>query len=140
MPDDVTPWWYSGPVDDGAGGAGERSVGPQGSPTDNSSGSKGESPGSDDEPLGSIDWMGMIAGASRMVDWARGAVLDPHGGHDVPADHPDCLICRTLTVVGEQSGMFAGSSSEAGDDPSAFRGESTPVPAIEWIEIRDSSD
>lgn len=108
------PWWYSGPAN------GDTEPPP-------SVGQGGQEPGS-------IDWMSMLAGAARMVDWARGAVLDPHAEHVDPAGHPDCMICRTLVVVGDQVGM----SARGNGTPSAPAPEETPDPdPIRWIPLRD---
>lgn len=108
------PWWYSGPPSGGAE----------------------PPPASDreDHEPGAIDWMGMLAGAARMVDWARGAVLDPHSDHADPREHPDCMICRTLVVVGDQVGMTPG-----GDGPSSAP-DPTEAPQpdpIRWIPLHD---
>ncbi len=107
------PWWYSGP--------------PHGAepPPAESQGSQ--------EP-GAIDWIGMLAGAARMVDWARGAVLDPHSEHADPTEHADCMICRTLVVVGDQVGMTPGADGPPSAPPSAEAPEPDP---IRWIPLHD---
>ncbi len=108
------PWWYSGPPNGGT------ELPPA-------------SDGGEQEP-GAIDWMGMLAGAARMVDWARGAILDPHSDHADPREHPDCMICRTLVVVGDQVGM-----NRSGDAPPSAPGSAeAPEPdPIRWIPLHD---
>lgn len=126
MADPGNPWWYSGSEDDS----------PQTPPNKQSGQSRDDEQRdqSRDDEQSTIDWTGMIAGAARMVDWARGAVLDPHAEHADPAAHPDCLICRTLVVVSDQVGMSpAGDVRSGGPDR-----EDGPEPApIRWITLRD---
>lgn len=82
MTEDRTPWWYSG--------------------------DEPERPASDDSaeagpPSPALDWMGLLAGAARMVDWATSTVLTPHAEHVDPAANPQCLVCRAMLVVGDRS-------------------------------------
>lgn len=120
------PWWYSGPPEQA------RSEGRAGDGGARDDGARDDGAAADGS--GAVDWMAMLAGAARMVDWARGAVLDPHAEHVDPADHPDCMICRTIVVVGDQVGM-----------PARGRGESSgrvpegphDVEPMRWLTLRD---
>lgn len=111
MSDSVQPpWWYSGDEaeePERAGGA-------------------GESTGS------SLDWQGLLTGAARMVDWAASAVVEPHGDHREPGEHPDCLVCRTLVLVQDRTGMTAPTpQSPVAPEPPA------PAEPIRWIPIEE---
>lgn len=111
------PWWYSGDEDPR----------PQGREDGEDSSS------SEGAPLGGgLDWMGMLSGAARMVDWAASAVVEPHGEHRDPAQHPDCMICRTLALLQDRTGMTAPTSaSPVPADPGA------PAEPIRWIPVVD---
>jgi hypothetical protein len=117
MADENEPWWYSGSPDDGG-----------------STGSRDEANAEAGDASEGVDWMAMLSGAARMVDWARGAVLDPHGEHRDPAEHPDCMICRTIVVVGDQTGM---SARRDGSPMGGERDEPDEAPPIRWIPLRD---
>jgi hypothetical protein len=103
-----TPWWYSGdepePRSDGQ---------PEPSP---------EPSGADEQPA-SLDWTALLTGAARMVDWATSAVMAPHAEHDDPEQYPDCVVCRTLVLVGEPA-------------PPPSPGPE-PAEPITWIPFRD---
>jgi len=106
MSDDVTrPWWYSGDED--------------------------PEPDSREQDSPGIDVMAMLSGAMRMMDWAAGAVVEPHANHQDPSAHPDCLICRTLAVVTDRTGMSAPSRQSPASEP---RPSAEPV---RWIPITD---
>lgn len=111
------PWWYSGPNG--------------GSDPDPDGAADGDAA---DDASGAVDWMGMLAGAARMVDWARGAVLDPHAEHVDPAEHPDCMICRTIVVVGDQVGM---PSRREAPPTSGVPESPQDAEPIRWIALRD---
>ena len=105
-----TPWWYSGDQPDDAPSLDD--------PTDSSRESSG------------TDWMSLLSGAQRVVDWAAERVMAPHAGHADPAAHPDCLVCRSMLLVGERFlGPFGGERREM---PPRHR-----PPEIVWIPIRD---
>lgn len=104
MTGERTPWWYSG----------------------------GEEPAS--EPQGSVDWTGLLAGAARMVDWATSSVLAPHADHTDPREHPDCVVCRTIALVGDPGGL--GANGPAPSPP----GERHAAEPIRWIPVVDAAD
>ena len=112
------PWWYSGDDVQSGGGEGDDGAAQRGS-TDGGS-------------RAGLDWMGMLSGAARMVDWAASAVVEPHGEHRDPAEHPDCMICRTLVLLQDRTGMtMPTSTSPVPADPPA---EAEP---IRWIPVVD---
>ena len=114
---DRTPWWYSG--DDGR----EEDAGDQGDQGDQGT---------------SMDWGAVLSGAARMVDWATSTVMAPHAEHVDPADHPQCVVCRTITLVGDPAGLL--STSTPGDAaPAEGEDEPAPPPRITWIPIVDRS-
>ena len=116
--DQRRPWWYSGDdAPDDLGGESEQ----QGTGSDTSGAS------------GLGDWTALLSGAVRMVDWATSAVMAPHAEHDDPSEHPTCVVCRTITLVGDPTGLVPG----AGSAPSAPPAEPRTAPAITWIPIRD---
>ncbi len=98
-----TPWWYSG--SDDAEPVNEPAAAP-------------ESAG--------MDWSALMVGAQRMVDWASEKVMAPHADHGDPSAHPDCMVCRTLLLVG---GTERGPAAASADPPEA------PEP-IRWLPIR----
>lgn len=110
MSDERRPWWYSGD---------EEPAEPSAEPTPESTDARTDAPSSP-----GLDWTALISGAQRMVDWATTTVMAPHAEHGDPADHPDCVVCRTLVLVADRQGS----------GPTA---EPTPVTPIEWIPIRD---
>jgi hypothetical protein len=144
-PEGRRPWWYSG---DDAEPEPEAAAPEAAAPT------MGERPPTGDEapPAPSMDWTALVMGAAKMVDWATEKVMAPHAEHDDPAEHPDCMICRTVTLVGDPIGLMATdqarsravagddqarSRAVAGDDQARSRAVAEP---IRWIPIIDSGD
>lgn len=103
------PWWYSGDE--------EQPEDPQ--------------PRTESAASGLGDWTALLSGATRMIDWATSAVMAPHAEHVDPADHPTCVVCRTITLVGDPTGLIPGGTSAA---PPA---EPRQAPTVRWIPIRD---
>ena len=66
-----TPWWFSG----------------------------GEEP--DAPPRARLDLSSFTAGAQQLLELARTTLLAPHAGHADPAEHPECVVCRTSLAVGD---------------------------------------
>jgi hypothetical protein len=90
---DQAPWWYSG--DDEPGTT---------EPADEPAGEPGQAqPG--------LDWTVLAAGAQRLVDWATERVVAPHAEHDDPREHPQCVVCRAMVVIGDRGAAFGGSSA-----------------------------
>lgn len=122
MSDDATrPWWYSGAED------------PEPDSREQDSRVQ-DSPGEESRDAGvgaGIDVMAMLSGAVRMMDWAAGAVVEPHADHQDPSAHPDCLICRTLAVVTDRTGMSAPSRQAPASEPRPS------AEAVRWIPITD---
>lgn len=104
MSEPGTPWWYSGAGDE-----------PE---------SKPDGPG-----LVNLDWSALATGAQRLVDWATEKVMAPHAEHSDPREHPQCVVCRTMLLIGERP-------SAATDDASAT---APPAQRIEWIPIMGES-
>jgi hypothetical protein len=68
-----------------------------------------------------LDPQGIVAGVGQAMSWAREAVVAPHALHQDPAEHPECVICKGMSVV---------------QGASAREPEPTPeVPAIHWIPV-----
>lgn len=99
------PWWYSGGGDD------------PGPDTSDASGARRGS------SLPRFDLGGLASGAQQLVDFARQALLAPHAGHEDPRDHPDCMICRTMTAVGDVRGA------------TSMRSGAPDRPGIQWITL-----
>jgi hypothetical protein len=144
-PDRRAPWWYSGddeePPDEESSGSG-RVPEPAADP---------EPSAGDGEDAPSMDWTALVAGAARMVDWATERVMAPHAEHMDPADHPDCMVCRTVTLIGDPVGlMTAGQRAPEDEGPAAAdEGGAAPAPRtaerpvaepIRWIPIVESRD
>lgn len=120
----ATPWWYSGGEDAQEAEAPE-SEGPE---TDTP-----ETDAQESEGLGSgFDVMSLLSNAVRMVDWAAGAVVEPHAEHGEPGEHPDCLICRTLALVTDRTGLV----QPRPDSPVPAEPPVTAEP-IRWVAIED---
>ncbi len=126
-----TPWWYSGDDQE---------------PADPSVASDDDT-APEDSGGSARDWMTLVAGAQRVVDWATERVMAPHAEHDDPRDHPDCVVCRTMTMLGDV-GLRTSPASDVNTDtdtrvgPEAavdgpLAGPAGPHPlVIEWIPIR----
>lgn len=48
---------------------------------------------------GNIDMAKVVAQAAGLLAWARETVIAPHAGHADPSAHPDCPICRGMSLV-----------------------------------------
>lgn len=105
------PWWYSGDEDDAVASV-EADAEPDSEP-------QSAEPQADEPPSGEgsgIEWTALLMGAQRMVDWATERVMAPHAEHDVPADHPQCVVCRTMVLIGEgRTPTAEGDGENAGD-------------------------
>lgn len=113
------PWWYSGDEPEDSGPAGD------------AGGAREDT--ADEAAGGTLDWQGLLTGAARMVDWAASAVVEPHGEHRDPAEHPDCLVCRTLVLVQDRTGLTAPTpQSPVATEPPA------PAEPVRWIPIDDA--
>jgi hypothetical protein len=126
-----TPWWYSGedepPADEQVPAAE-----PVGEPADE----QADEPA--DEPAGAgLDWSLLVAGAQWVMDWAAEKVVAPHAEHADPAEHPQCVVCRTLVLIGD-----TGTPTDL--PPEREAGEPAPATstaqAIRWIPILDGDD
>ena len=73
-----------------------------------------------------MDWSALMMGAQRMVDWASEKVMAPHADHGDASAHPDCMVCRTLLLVGNADRGPAGAPADPPDAPEPIR----------WIPIR----
>jgi hypothetical protein len=128
MSGDRSPWWYSGD---------EQPPGPQEAATE-ASGS--EASGSDEPSARPLvpDWLGLLSGAQRLVEWAADAVLTPHAEHDDPSAHPQCLLCRASLLLGDGR-RGAGDPGPEGDpaDPGAAGTDGSTGSGIRWLPIRD---
>lgn len=102
------PWWYSGDEDDAVASV-EADAEPDSEP-------QSAEPQADEPPSGEgsgIEWTALLMGAQRMVDWATERVMAPHAEHDVPADHPQCVVCRTMVLIGEGRSPVAEETTES---------------------------
>ncbi len=98
----------------------------------------------------SMDWTALVAGAARMVDWATERVMAPHAEHVDPAEHPECMVCRTVALIGDPVGLMSGGSGPRRGRRhrggrrrvrSTRAGPVRPVrQSIRWIPIVESRD
>lgn len=123
----MTPWWYSGGDEPESTGPADGAT-PDGATDDGAATASGAGLG---------DWSSLLAGAVRMVDWATSTVMAPHAEHDDPAEHPTCVVCRTIALVGDPTGL-ATSAGEPGSTGAAATERPEP-PVIRWIPIEDES-
>jgi hypothetical protein len=130
------PWWYSG--DDEEPLASD-AAGP-GTPAPD------EAPGAaTGEGSGGVDWTALVVGAQRVVEWATERVMAPHADHADPSDHPECVVCRTMVVLGEPGSApppptgAPSRTAQEGDAGDAAEWAAMPaaVEQIQWIPIRD---
>jgi hypothetical protein len=120
---DRTPWWYSGEDE------------PEPRPDE----PLVDAPEAEDSGT-SMDWGALLSGAARMVDWATSSVMAPHAEHRDPADHPQCVVCRTILLVGDPTSLLARVPSDLADPESLVDpDEAPPAPQIRWIPIVDRS-
>jgi len=128
------PWWYSG--EDDADPLEPETAAPelaleesQEVPTEDASGST---------PPG-MDWSMLMMGAAKMVDWATERVMAPHAEHGNPADHPQCVVCRTIVLVGDPEGLGVRAERPPapgeGSDDVAHDDDHRDAGAIRWIPI-----
>ncbi len=111
MSEERTPWWFSGEGSE------------SGEPED------GSQKQSDGPSLPNLDWTALASGAQRLVDWATERVMAPHAEHEDPREHPQCMVCRTMVLIGERP-------SAAPDDAAP---PAPPAERIEWIPIMEES-
>jgi hypothetical protein len=118
----TTPWWYSGDEsgpDVGRGQDQDRSA--------------DEATSAEDQPTANgTDWSALVLGAQRMVDWATERVMAPHADHGDPREHPTCVVCRTMALLGEVP-VDPTDGGDDGGDGVTNRAEMT----IHWIPVRD---
>jgi hypothetical protein len=129
------PWWYSG-EDDVVPVDAERTATRR--PADDPSPPQPEG----DRADSGMDWSMLMMGAAKMVDWATERVMAPHAEHEDPAAHPQCVVCRTIVLVGDPEGlgMPAGRAStrgDAGGDDVEFDVAHEEPVAIRWIPVHD---
>ncbi len=55
--------------------------------------------------------------------------MAPHAEHTDPSQHPQCIVCRTLLLLGERAPSGAASDPEAPTEPAPEPGR------IAWIPI-----
>ena len=127
-----TPWWFSGDEtgDRPAEAAAESSPSP---PPEDMAPPDSEAPddvapddvapdedvapdGTEAPASSAVDWLGMLSGAQRVMDWATERVMAPHAEHVDPNDHPQCVICRTMVVIGDRLTFDEGPEEAAADD------------------------
>lgn len=115
---DRTPWWFSGDeqVDE------HRSDGAETQDTTVSS---------------AMDWMALVSGVKRVVDWATESVMAPHAEHEDPSAYPQCVVCRSLVVLGDVGLLSEAETTPPPADQPAPGSEA--VSAIEWIPVRDGA-
>jgi len=138
------PWWYSGDDAEASGVPSEDADATASDGTDDA----GPSDNDDEASPSGRDWMALLAGAQRVVDWATERVIAPHSDHGDPHEHPDCVVCRTLLVVGDLGARVADATPDLMDDPSHAPpqpnvGDGRPAAdasAIAWIPIREDVD
>lgn len=128
------PWWYSGDDSDGAEGTGAEPEPVDGLVEETVEGPDHGTDDTDGEAAPGMDWTLLVAGAQRMVDWATERVMAPHAEHGDPAEHPQCVVCRTLVLVGDSSGMAPTDPDEGVEETG---GEPEP---IAWIPIREDAE
>jgi hypothetical protein len=134
------PWWFSG--DD------EQEPDPVATPEPAPEPAL-DSADEADGTSSSMDWTALVAGAARMVDWATERVMAPHAEHTDPAEHPDCMVCRTVTLIGDPVGLMTSGqrpspdgTDTAGDvdAPLTDAVDATRAQPIRWIPIVESGD
>lgn len=99
----------------------------------------GDEPDEPDEPKAStgpsvpgLDWTALASGAQRLVDWATERVMAPHAEHDDPRAHPQCVVCRTMLLIGERATPPA---EEEQTRPDAADDAADDSAEIVWIPI-----
>jgi hypothetical protein len=166
-----SPWWYSG-EDDEPGSMPTTGSAAEPEPAADSGRADGvpvdavpadtapadTAPEPDAEAGGAssaMDWTALVTGAVKMVDWATERVMAPHAEHTDPAQHPECMVCRTVTLIGDPVGLMGGGQqsaaepeAEAPDGDADDAADSAPaghapamgVQPIRWIPIDESGN
>jgi hypothetical protein len=138
------PWWFSGDDEQEPESVARPDPTPQ--PTSEPA---LDSADEADGTSSSMDWTALVAGAARMVDWATERVMAPHAEHTDPAEHPDCMVCRTVTLIGDPVGLMTGGQRPSPDGTDAAGDVDAPLPdavettaaqPIRWIPIVESRD
>ncbi len=94
--------------------------------------------GGGQSPVAEESALSALAGtAQAMVSWARQAFIDPHAGHDVPDEHPECVLCRAVGTFRDLLGSASSASSAGSSDPkeSAPQPPAQPSSPIAWIAV-----
>ena len=149
-----TPWWFSGDEtgDRPAEAAAESSPSP---PPEDMAPPDSEAPddvapddvapdedvapdGTEAPASSAVDWLGMLSGAPRGMDWATERVMAPHAEHVDPNDHPQCVICRTMVVIGDRLTFDEGPEEAAADDSTTPA--APPMPAAEPLVAEPAAD
>jgi hypothetical protein len=147
------PWWYSGDADDNvvaepvlAEPDADDDVQPDGADLEDAV--------HEDAPDGAgtssaMDWTALVAGAARMVDWATERVMAPHAEHGDPAEHPECMVCRTVSLIGDPVGLMGGGQwspadrepvESSVDEAAAEPDRGGRAESIRWIPIVETGD
>jgi hypothetical protein len=147
------PWWYSGDADDHVP-AEPVLAEPEAQDGAQPHGADLEDAVDEDAPDGAgtssaMDWTALVAGAARMVDWATERVMAPHAEHGDPAEHPECMVCRTVSLIGDPVGLMGGGQWSPADrepaessveEDAAEPGTGGRAQSIRWIPIVETSD
>lgn len=141
-----SPWWYSGDDDQAIPAAPE----PEAAVVPEPEAAVDEGPRAESDGTSTaMDWTALVAGAAKMVDWATERVMAPHAEHTDPAEHPECMVCRTVTLIGDPGGLMgAGQPPPADPERSSDRSDDQPpgpaataaAPPIRWIPIVETID
>lgn len=97
--------------------------------------------GGGQSPVAEESALSALAGtAQAMVSWARQAFIDPHASHDVPDEHPECVLCRAVgtfrDLLGSASSASSASSARSSDPKeSAPQPPAQPSSPIAWIAV-----
>ncbi len=135
------PWWYSGDegTPDGEDTEG-RAAGPVADASESLWSASPEDPAGEgpDDSATTMDWTALLSGAARMVDWATSTVMAPHAEHGDPAEHPQCVVCRTILLVGDPASLASRLSPDASGPEDVAPPSAHPVDAaspIVWIPV-----
>jgi hypothetical protein len=136
------PWWYSGDDDEPMPAVPEPEARDIVEP-------EADDASDAEDPPATMDWTALVAGAARMVDWAAERVMAPHAEHTDPSEHPECMVCRTVTLIGDPVGLMGGGQSPPEDGGPVGADAESPITGpdattgaqpIRWIPIVETSD
>lgn len=86
--------------------------------------------------VSSLDAAGLVSGVGQAMAWARETVVAPHAAHGDPGEHPECVICRGMTMVQSATGQSATGQAATGQAaPASSTSSTAPTTVTRWVPV-----